>query len=915
MISVPLQIDEPDVTPDVLDDLYMLSASAPTGGMYPVGSSGLWHGGVHLSLREGIPVKAPVGGRIVAARLSPHEEVEKGSDKKSALCAYGHTNFILTKHTWPPSASDEEGTPYYMLFMHLAQQPLDAVTAMPSKVPTWCTERPVFRLTQGWNLRTGTGTNHAAVFAEPMSEGTLLYPIEDEYREGDNGEYKWRKVRAFERDETGFVADFEGVTEPVEGTGIGGDAVDTLKQGQVANLDVPVEAGELLWWGGLFGQDLGEWEDELLELAAEALGYPEPIDRAPTLHWEVFSSEKAFGLEEEGADEGGGNSQGESGGPASENGTPGGSSEEDPSGEESARMLSVPSWTAVEGATSPAFTLNLEESDAADLIKEKRKEAPELPDEEDYAALSMGEKRSLEFTEAGKTLRTQAVKYASEWGLGETDIEEALKKSPAHSVEADKADLAAFQFWDKVDALPDDPTVWHYHPVTALQAIGAKHPWFYVEEDDKTQAVETMDDVHQAAGTEVYVSEVPDTWLLGHEDDEQGIYNRAPSSANLYELLIDPADQEGIPRGELSEYERNVWASLSAIEGNLRAINTYDNAHLSVGPLQQTAGAINFRGELFGAAHSVLQENEEAFRQHLGDKLDIPTSRMQSGRRMAYAEIGGTTLDSSAQKQRFRDELKWPYRFAKAFMDPDFREPMLREGFQRLPNIQDEPLSVTVTVGGEEQTIDTRIGDIFRSDLGQALLLDAHVNRPALVWPESGVNMWVSQAENLLQAWSQRLSNWTFEGTDDINKEKEKGLILLLLEQRMIPQRRGPNDVNPVLMTDPDVRAVEIFKYTENEVVQDLANLYANADLSQPDEEVVDRLKPIFDNVEQNGSSGQGGNLGNDQEETSVDQFLKDIIDVDTREVDDCSAEDAETLSTWCAIQNHTRKTLDFSWA
>lgn len=106
--------------------------------------------------------------------------------------------------------------------------------------------------------------------------------------------------------------------------------------------------------------------------------------------------------------------------------------------------------------------------------------------------------------------------------------------------------------------------------------------------------------------------------------------------------------------------------------------------------------------------------------------------------------------------------------------------------------------------------------------------------------------MWVSQAEDLLQVWSQRLPNWTFEGTDDIDEEKEKGLILLLLEQRMTPQSRGPNN-EPVLMTDPDGRAVEIFKYTENEVVQDLANLYANAGTSteeNPEAPVIDRLIP-----------------------------------------------------------------------
>jgi len=64
-------------------------------------------------------------------------------------------------------------------------------------------------------------------------------------------------------------------------------------------------------------------------------------------------------------------------------------------------------------------------------------------------------------------------------------------------------------------------------------------------------------------------------------------------------MLVDPASAEGTP--EMADIHKNVWASLTPVEGNLNVVNAYDEAFLSFGPLQQTLGKDSDEGELQGA--------------------------------------------------------------------------------------------------------------------------------------------------------------------------------------------------------------------------------------------------------------------------------------------------------------------------
>jgi N-acetyl-anhydromuramyl-L-alanine amidase AmpD len=80
-------------------------------GYYPVGINLAWHGGIHLNLPRGTPVKAMLSGTLVAARIAPP-------------VALGSHSFVLLRHVIEMPKADD-GTEsvtklrMYSLYMHL----------------------------------------------------------------------------------------------------------------------------------------------------------------------------------------------------------------------------------------------------------------------------------------------------------------------------------------------------------------------------------------------------------------------------------------------------------------------------------------------------------------------------------------------------------------------------------------------------------------------------------------------------------------------------------------------------------------------------------------------------------------------------------------------------------------------------
>ena len=109
----PLVPDKPDELTADTAELYKANEARADGGFFPVGPWGearLWHGGVHLTGKEGDGVFAPFAGRLVAARMG------------ASNTPVGSVNFVLLRHDMSLGASRVR---FYSLYMHM----MDEMTA------------------------------------------------------------------------------------------------------------------------------------------------------------------------------------------------------------------------------------------------------------------------------------------------------------------------------------------------------------------------------------------------------------------------------------------------------------------------------------------------------------------------------------------------------------------------------------------------------------------------------------------------------------------------------------------------------------------------------------------------------------------------------------------------------------------
>ena len=154
-------------------------------------------------------------------------------------------------------------------------------------------------------------------------------------------------------------------------------------------------------------------------------------------------------------------------------------------------------------------------------------------------------------------------------------------------------------------------------------------------------------------------------------------------------------------------------------EGRLEAVNSYDNAHMSFGVFQWTAGSGDDAGELAGLISLVAEKEPSAFddcfkRYKLGSKLS------GSGAVTGLLTLDGKELQTSADKAQLRSPA-WAYRFWRAGHDEGVRRCELALAAARIAQFRD------MQVKGHA------ISDWISSEYGTALILDEHVNRPGHV--------------------------------------------------------------------------------------------------------------------------------------------------------------------------------------
>jgi len=191
----------------------------------------------------------------------------------------------------------------------------------------------------------------------------------------------------------------------------------------------------------------------------------------------------------------------------------------------------------------------------------------------------------------------------------------------------------------------------------------------------------------------------------------------------------------------ISKSVRNVVAAMSSVEGGLESVNSYDNAHLSFGAFQWTAGSEGDPGELAVLLSRFKGRDPAAFQECFG-VYGLDANVEDEGATTGLISLNGTVLKTSDQKDVLRG-IVWAYRFWRAGHHQSLRTCQFLLAASRIDRF------ANIGVEGEP------LREWMSSELGIALILDEHVNRPGHV-PRT-----LRDAIDSLGARSSDLSGWS----------------------------------------------------------------------------------------------------------------------------------------------------------
>jgi hypothetical protein len=199
----------------------------------------------------------------------------------------------------------------------------------------------------------------------------------------------------------------------------------------------------------------------------------------------------------------------------------------------------------------------------------------------------------------------------------------------------------------------------------------------------------------------------------------QGLFNVGATSIGKF-VEANPNLFSG-----LSPSLTRVMRAVSENEGMLEAVNSYDNAFMSFGPFQWTAGTGSAGGELADLLDRLKTSKPAAFNEYFGKiGLDLKIGPPKPGAlRTGFLVLDGQALNTPTRKSVLRKPI-WGYRFWRAGHDTDVRACEIEHAMARIDVFYRGARSV---LGGKA------VSDFITSELGVALLLDQHVNRPGHV--------------------------------------------------------------------------------------------------------------------------------------------------------------------------------------
>lgn len=268
----------------------------------------------------------------------------------------------------------------------------------------------------------------------------------------------------------------------------------------------------------------------------------------------------------------------------------------------------------------------------------------------------------------------------------------------------------------------------------------------------------------------------------------KGIYNYGQTSISTFVRLNRNRF------ADLSPSLVGVMDAVSANEGKLEAINTWDNAFLTFGVFQWTVGTGTAAGELPALVGRLKQDHRVVFDQYFGRYgLNVAVGRngclcrpgiIPSG----YFSLDGEVLKTEAQKEGLRT-LQWAYRFWLAGHDELVRNIQVRQAMDRITIFYSSP---------RHQINERPVADYVTSEYGVALLLDQHVNRPGHVPATLREALQQMGDTGDPQTWTdadeRRLLDHYIDlraRTSMTDSDKRAHVILEAVENRVISDRRG----------------------------------------------------------------------------------------------------------------------------
>lgn len=230
-----------------------------------------------------------------------------------------------------------------------------------------------------------------------------------------------------------------------------------------------------------------------------------------------------------------------------------------------------------------------------------------------------------------------------------------------------------------------------------------------------------------------------------------GVYNYGKTTISQF------VGQNGSLFAGASPSRLRVMSAVSANEGKLEAINTWDNSFLTFGIFQWTAGSGSSAGELPSLIDRLKKRDPSTFQNYFGQHgLDISEINYQPGvTPTGFFLLNGVRLATSDQKEQLRT-LEWAYYFWLSGSDDAVRRSQIEHAMSR----------IDLFYSDAKHTINGRfISDYVTSEYGVALILDEHVNRPG--------NVPATLAKAVNQLGSPDPKNWT-----DADEQKLLGSYL-----------------------------------------------------------------------------------------------------------------------------------------